>query len=238
MAEAAAANTNAQVGVDTAAQRRMMVERQLRTFDVSDVPVLQRFVDVPREAFLPADLAPLAYSDMAIALKDAQGRKGRTLLPPLVLARLIQGAAIRPEHKVLDIGGGAGYSAALLSGLAAEVVALESDAQLAEQARANLQKLGVANVRVEQGALEKGVPATGLYDVILIHGRIEDGLEPLFAQLAPNGHLVAIVKNGVDGGQQVLRFERSEGRAAGERALFDAIAPVLPGFQKAAAFAF
>lgn len=244
MAEAALAPTQQpdldanDVGKASRALRRTMVDRQLRPFDVTDVPVLQRFLDVPRELFLPDALRPLAYSDLAISLQDETGRNTRTLLAPLHLARFLQGADIRPHHKVLDIAGGAGYSAALLSGLAAQVVALESDPELAAAAAANLAAIGAENVRVETGPLEKGVAGTGPFDVILIHGAVEDGLDALFEQLTPDGHLLAIAKMDEDAGRQVVRFERSGGPSAGGRPLFDANAPTLEGFEKAPAFVF
>ncbi|MGA8171701.1 MAG: protein-L-isoaspartate O-methyltransferase [Methylocystis sp.] len=227
-----------EAGKATAALRRIMVERQLRPFDVTDLPVLQRFLDVPREVFLPPELKPIAYSDLAIPGRGAAGAASRGIPAPLVLARFLQGADIRPEHKVLDIAGGAGYSAALLSGLAGQVVALESEPDLAALARENLAKIGATGVRVECGPLEKGVPDAAPFDVILIHGAVEGGLDALFQQLGPNGRLLAFQKLDQDGGLKVLRFERSEGKAAGERALFDATAPLLAAFAKAAGFAF
>ncbi|MBI1981303.1 MAG: protein-L-isoaspartate O-methyltransferase, partial [Methylocystis sp.] len=118
----------AKTGEATATLRHTMVERQLRPYDVTDVPLLERFLSVPRELFLPDSLAPLAYSDLAVTVKSAGGRK-RSLLPPLVLARMLQAAEIKATDKALDIGG-AGYSAALLSGLAEKVVALECDPDL------------------------------------------------------------------------------------------------------------
>lgn len=237
MAQAALATfeQGQELGAATAAVRRTMVERQIRPFDVTDLPVLERFLAVPREVFLPAELAPLAYSDMAITLKDGAG-KARGLLPLLVLARLLQGADIRPSEKVLDIGG-CGYSAALLSGLAGEVVSLECDSALAEKAKAGLAAAGVETVRVVTGPLEKGAAGAGPFDVILVLGAVEDGLDTLFTQLSPNGRLIAITTTPVTGGQQVVRFERHAGLAAGERPLFDAAAKVLPGFEKAPAFA-
>lgn len=231
-----AAAASAEQGETTATVRRTMVERQLRPYDVTDVPLLQRFLDIPRELFLPVEHAPLAYSDLAITLKGAGGQK-RGLLPPLVLARLLQGAAIRPLEKVLDIGGG-GYSAALLAGLASDVVALESDPDLAARARSGLAAVGATNVRVETGAHERGFPAAGPYDAILIYGAVEDGYAPLFDQLTPDGRLLAIATLEAGAGQQVVRFERHQGRAAGERPLFSASAAVLKGFEKAPAFAF
>jgi protein-L-isoaspartate(D-aspartate) O-methyltransferase len=227
-----------ETGNATAALRKMMVERQLRPYDVTDLPVLQRFLDVPRELFLPPELTPIAYSDLAISGKGAAGVASRAIPAPLVLARFLQGAAIRPTHRVLDVAGGSGYSAALLSGLAGEVVALESEPELAALARANLAKIGATQVRVECGPLEKGVPAAAPFDVILINGAVEDGLDALFEQLARNGHLLAYKKFEEHTGMKVVWFERSGGKAAGERALFDAKAPLLAPFAKAPGFAF
>ncbi len=243
-AEAAPANSTAEppaaqeAGRATADLRRIMVERQLRPFDVTDLPVLERFLDVPRELFLPPELAPIAYSDLAIPGRGNVGAASRAIPAPLVLAKFLQYAQIRPHHKVLDVAGGAGYSAALLSGLAGQVVALESEADLAALARANLAKVGATQVRVECGPLEKGAPDAAPFDVILVHGAIEGGLDALLQQLAPNGHLLAFKRLEQDAGLKVVRFERSEGKPAGERALFDATAPLLAAFAKAPAFAF
>jgi protein-L-isoaspartate(D-aspartate) O-methyltransferase len=232
-----AAPAASDLGKDTARLRRTMVERQLRPYDVVDLPVLSRFLDVPREAFLPPELEALAYSDLAIPAKSASGAGGRALPAPLVLARYLQAADIQPHYKVLDIGGGAGYPAALLAGLAAEVTALESCSELAAQATANLAKVGIKGVRVECGPLEKGAPGSAPFDAILIHGAVEANLDELLSQLTPNGHLLAY-KRLEGGGMKVVKFERSEGKAAGLRPVFDAAAPVLPAFASAPAFVF
>ncbi len=219
----------------TATLRRTMVERQLRPYDVNDVPLLERVLAVPRERFLPADQDSLAYSDLPVTLKGAGGRK-RRLLPPLVLARLLQGAQVREGDNVLDIGG-AGYSAALLSGLAGDVVLLENDGEFAARAKSAFDSLGLRNIRIESGSLEKGAPAMGPYDVIIVHGAVEAALDGLFAQLKPNGRLMAIARLENGAGQQVVRYELCDGGPAGERPLFSAAAPVLEGFQQAPAFA-
>src|SRR5262249_41154702 len=113
--------------------RQTMVDRQIRTYDVTDQRILARMLEVPREQFLPADQAELAYSDPARLLNPAEaGKAGRWLLAPLVLARLIQGAQIKPTDNVLDIAAGTGYSSALLAGIAARVHALESEEGLFE----------------------------------------------------------------------------------------------------------
>jgi len=224
----------AKAGQATETLRHTMVERQLRPYDVTDAPLLERFLKTPRELFLPDSLAPLAYSDLAISVKGAGGRK-RNLLPPLVLARMLQGAEIRAEDRVLDIGGG-GYSAALLSGLADRVVALECDPDLAARAKAGLDALSCENVQLEVGPLEKGFSGGAPYDLILVQGQAQSDLETLFEQLTPDGRLLAIVTPELRAGQQVVRFERQEGGPAGERRLFSASAPVLAGFEPAQGF--
>jgi protein-L-isoaspartate(D-aspartate) O-methyltransferase len=238
MWEAAVATVrrDAEQGKAAAALRRTMVERQLRPFDVSDVPLLERFLDVPRELFLPASQAAWAYSDLAVTLHGTGGRE-RTLLPPLVLARLLQGGAPRAGERVLDIGG-AGYSAALLSGLVGEVVAVESDSALAARAREGLSALATSNVRLEVGPHQHGFAAAAPYDLIYVHGAVEAGLDALFAQLTPNGRLLAIVTPEPGAGQHVVRFERIGGQPAGRVSLLSANAAVLEGFAKAPSFDF
>lgn len=234
MSEAAVAVRREAEQGQSAVLRRTMVDRQLRPFDVTDVPLLERFLNIPREPFLPEGQAALAYSDLAVTVK---GTRNRNLLPPLVLSRMLQGGAPRPGDKVLVIGG-AGYSAALLSGLVSEVVALESDPELASRARAALAEVGADNVRLEIGPLESGVPGAGPYDAIFVEGGVEAGLDALFEQLTPDGRLLALVRPEPGAGQQVVRFERQDGRPAGRISLFSAQAPILEGFGKSPAFSF
>ncbi len=139
------------------ALRRTMVDCQLRPFDVTDVPILQRFLDMPREIFLPDD-SPAAR--LFRSGDFAQGRRG--VRRARCCRRCTSRASCKAptsarRHRVLDIAGGAGYPAALLSGLAAKVVALESDPELAAKSKANLAAIGAANVRVETGAAGKGL---------------------------------------------------------------------------------
>jgi protein-L-isoaspartate(D-aspartate) O-methyltransferase len=238
MSEAAVATVrrDSEHGEAVATLRRTMVERQLRPFDVTDVPLLEGFFNVPRELFLPAGQEPVAYSDLAVTLQGAGGHK-RTLLPPLVLARMLQGGSPRPGEKALAIGG-AGYSAAILSSLVGEVVLLESDAELADRARNGLAAIGATNVRVETGPLNAGAPSSGPYDLIYVEGAVESGLETLFALLTPNGRLLAIVTPETGAGQHVVRYERVGGEAAGRISLLSANAPVLEGFAKTPSFVF
>lgn len=238
MSEAAVATVRqyAEQGESAAELRRTMVERQLRPFDVTDVPLLERFLNIPRELFLPTSQATVAYSDLAVTVLGAGGKR-RTLLPPLVLARQLQGGSPRPNEKILAIGG-AGYSAAILSGLVGEVVALESDPELAARARDGLAAIGATNARVEVGPMEQGCAGSGPYDVIYVEGGVETGLEALFSQLTPDGRLLAIVTPETGAGQHVVRFERQAGQPAGRVSLLSANAPILEGFAKAPSFIF
>lgn len=226
---------------DSVFLRRTMVDCQIRTFDVTDRALLARLLEVPRELFLPAELWPLAYSDKDLIVKPGEpGQKPRTLLPPFVLARLIQGAAIGPTDKVLDLASSGGYSAALLAGLAGSVIALESDRLLHEQTRANLDGFGLSEVTTMLGPLVKGAPAEAPFDVIFINGAVEANLESLLAQLKDYGRLMAIEYLPEDESKRAgkaVRYEKAEG-AFGVRRLFDASAPILPEFRRKAEFTF
>ncbi len=226
---------------DSALLRRTMVECQIRTFDVTDQTLLARLLDVPREYFLPADLAPLAYSDASLSVKGTKSDAGqRSLLPPLVLARLLQGAGVLSSDKVLDVAPTTGYSTAILAGLAGAVVALESDPALLERTRANLDGFGLARVRTVLGPLAEGAPKDAPFDVIFVNGAVEANLDPLLAQLREGGRLLAILRQPDDpsgGASKAVRYEKIDG-VFGTRVLFDASAPLLDAFRKAAEFTF
>lgn len=222
---------------DFASQRQTMVDCQIRTFDVTDQAVIARFQEVSREMFVPGPLRELAYSDSALELRGADGEP-RCLLAPLVLARMIQGADVKPTDRVLDVAGGAGYSAAILAGLALQVVALESSPSLAEAADANLRALGLPGKAVA-GPLD-GAGLEGQFDLIFVNGAVEEGLEPLFARLAPGGRIVAIEKVMDDRSGKAGKAVRLDklGAEPSRRVLFDAAAPVLAPFARRPAFVF
>ena len=221
--------------------RQTMVDCQIRTFDVTNQRVLARMLAIPREQFLPANQAHLAYSDLALQLKPyGASKQGRWLLAPLVLARLIQGAEVKPTDNVLDVAPGTGYSSALLAGLAAHVHALESEQPLYEALRSNFAGLGLANTQAHLGPLAVGVADEGPFDVILVNGKVEANLEALFAQLKDGGRLLALesVAGDLSGhAGKALRYEKA-GKAVGCRVLFDAASPVLRDFQKREQFTF
>ncbi|GAC1331682.1 MAG: protein-L-isoaspartate O-methyltransferase [Beijerinckiaceae bacterium] len=231
----AANNIGAPMSADYTALRRTMVERQVRTFDVTDQEVIARMLAVPRERFLPEAFATLAYSDSTLDLPCSDGAPPRRLLAPLILGRMLQASRVSPGDRVLDVGGATGYSAALLAGLARSVVALESDAAFAEKARSALAASGMSNVEVIEGALTG--PVAGTFELIFINGAVEANLEGLLGALSPGGRLVTIFR--VDGSvSRAVRFDKDDRSEIGRRSLFDATSPTLPGFAKAPAFVF
>jgi protein-L-isoaspartate(D-aspartate) O-methyltransferase len=215
---------------DSATARRNMVDGQVRTADVTNPDLIAALLEVPRERFLPAGLEPQAYLDGEIAIAP-----GRELPRPMVLARLIQAARVSERDHVLDVGCGCGYSAAVLARLAGSVVALEADASLAEQAKAALAANGATGVVAVSGSLPEGWPAAAPYDLILLNGATEIVPDALGRQLKPDGRLVCMV--GRSPGAKGTLFRLAEGHLVG-RALFDAAAPLLPGFTAAPAFVF
>ena len=215
---------------DAAAARRMMVDGQIRTADITNLELLAAMQAVPRELFVPPALAAQAYSDGEIRLGN-----GRVLLRPMTLAKLIQAANVRPGDHVLDVGCGTGYSSAVLSHLGASVVALEEDTALARLAETALTAAGAPQVRFVEGSLPAGWPAAAPFDVILFEGATEVVPNEMSAQLKPMGRIAAIFGSGPPGKAMVYR--RIEGLLVG-RAAFDAAAPVLPGFAAPAAFVF
>jgi len=207
-----------------------MVESQIRTNKVTDSKLLATMSRVPRQIFVPAGLAGVAYVDKSLRIAP-----NRYLQEPLVIARLLQEAIVEPTDKALVIGAGTGYSTALLADLAGSVAAVESQTELAETARSNLAALAVANAVVHSGALELGLAASGPYDVILIDGMIAELPKAIADQLAEHGRLVAVQAQEGRCGAGML-YRKLGGSVSG-RILFDAAGPFLPGFEPRSAFA-
>jgi protein-L-isoaspartate(D-aspartate) O-methyltransferase len=222
--------------IDFAEARRMMVEGQVRTYDVSDTRVLAALLEIPRENFVPADRQAVAYLDRDLAVVDmAAGKPRRFLLKPAVLARLIQEAEVMPTDHVLDVGCAGGYSSAVLSRLAARVVAVEEDPELANAARERLAAAGAANVTIVSGPLTAGAPSQAPFDVILLNGAAEILPQSLTRQLKDGGRLAGVFGR-VPAGRATI-FRAISGHLTGYP-VFDAAAPMLPGFAKPAEFVF
>lgn len=219
---------------DSLSHRRIMVDGQIRTFGITDLDLIDRFLDVPREMFVDPGQESLAWSDAPLVLK---GAKPRALLRPMVLAKMFQAAAIQKKDRVLEIAGGNGYGAAILSGLAASVVTLETEAARTDATLVGCKALGLLNVTSITGDLSQGVPAHGPYDVIILNGAIETSPATLLQQLADRGRLIAICSTPGRASGEVTCFER-QGRHVGERILFESSSAVLEGFEAVPVFSF
>ena len=222
------------------AQRRAMVDGQIRTFDVTDARVIRAFDIVPRERFVPEALRALAYSDASLVLRSADGKPLRTLMQPMHLARMLQGVAPAPTDRALVVAGGLGYAAALLLELCASVVTLESDADLTAAASRNCVAGSGGRAAAVTGDLAAGHPAGAPYEIILVLGSVETGLDRLLLQLAPGGTLATVRTSPEINGRRtgrVMLYRLAGGDVSG-RALFDATLPVLPEFRSAPAFTF
>lgn len=219
--------------IDFAVLRQHMVDNQLRTGSVTDREVLRAFLAVPREPFVAPAERPLAYADREVRMAD--GSPGRRMMQPVFLARLMMALPLGPEAKVMVVGCGSGYSAALLGRLAGSVVAVEEDKLLAGLARDRLRDLTISNVSVHEAALTEGYPAGAPYDGILIEGGVERVPEPLIRQLRDGGIVATIERD--DRVSRAVLYERV-GDDATKWPQFDAWATLLPGFQRERAFAF
>ena len=174
--------------LDMEQARFNMIEQQIRPWDVLDPEVLSLLSEVKREEFVPAASKMLAFADVELPLGN-----GVSMLEPKVEARLLQEAAVKHTDKVLEIGTGSGYMAALLAARAEFVVSVEIDPSLAASAREKLARAGVVNVSVEQGDAARGWSAKAPYDVIVVSGSLPVLPETLLQQLQIGGRLVGIV---------------------------------------------
>jgi protein-L-isoaspartate(D-aspartate) O-methyltransferase len=206
------------------ARREAMIDSQLRPTGVNDPAVLAAFRGVDRARFVPAAAAALAYADAAVPLAP-----GRAMLEPMILGLLLTHAGVEPGDRVLVVGAGTGYAAALLAALGAEVTALEADAGLAAAARAN-------GIDAVEGPLAAGWPAAAPYDLVLLDGAAADLPPALLAQVADGGRLAGVIV-GDDRIGRATVGRVVAGRFAGT-GFAETGASVLPGFARAPAFVF
>ena len=210
-----------------------MIEQQIRPWEVLDPQVLELLSVVRREDFVPLAHKALAFVDMEIPLGSAPNQ---VMLAPRVQARLLQDLAVQKTDKVLDIGTGSGFMAALLAHQAAQVLSLEIDSGLAAQAQANLQKAGITNVTVRNADGSQGAAADGPFDVILLNGSVAEVPAALLQQLAVGGRLAAIV-----GDEPIMRatvITRTSDSSWTTTEPWDCNAPRLSGFAEHSRFQF
>ncbi|HXL68510.1 MAG TPA: protein-L-isoaspartate(D-aspartate) O-methyltransferase [Xanthobacteraceae bacterium] len=197
---------------------------QLRKRGIQDTRVLRALETVPRERFVEAGQQDLAFADQALPICC-----GQTISQPYVVAAMTEALEVGPHHRVLEIGTGSGYQAAILARLAWEVVSIERYRTLAEMARARLAALGLNNVTVTVGDGTKGDPERAPFDRIIVTAATPEIPPPLLDQLAPDGILIAPV--GPTGGvQQLKRLHKKEDGAIEERTLMAVrFVPLIPG---------
>ncbi len=215
---------------DFATARTSMIDCQLRPNEVNDDRIIEAIRAVPREFYVPKAKRSIAYVDEDIEVSD-----GRFLMEPVIFAKLLVAADVKPNDLVLDVGCATGYSSAVLAGLSDAVVALEEDSSLSAIAEKKLGEQGIMNVAVVTGALHSGVLKQGPYDVIYIEGAIDEVPQKLVKQLKDGGRLVCVLLEGGVGRGHII--EMHDGKASA-RNLFDANVEPLPGFTRKEAFVF
>ncbi|MDQ2778371.1 MAG: protein-L-isoaspartate O-methyltransferase [Pseudomonadota bacterium] len=224
--------------MNTEIARFNMIEQQIRPWDVLDPAVLALLSTMRREDFVPAAMRALAFVDTQVPLL-ADEPAGPCMLEPKVEARLLQELQVQRHEKVLEIGTGSGFMAALLAHRSMQVHSLECRPVLAARARQNLQRNGIVNVRVHEvtaavGA--QGLPAEGPFDVILLSGSVAEVPPALLAQLKVGGRLAAVV--GDDPVMRARLLRRASDTAYAQTDLFDTVAPRLEGFAEPSRFHF
>ncbi len=202
---------------------RMQFMLALRRRGISDQAVLRAMDDVPREQFIDAPLQSEAYADRALPIAC-----GQTISQPYLVAYMTEKLNVQPEHRVLEVGTGSGYQAAILSRLAREVISVERYRTLADAARSRLAALGYDNVdvRVADGLL--GVPDRAPYDRIMVTAAAETVPEALVGELAKDGVMI-LPLGPQDGVQQLVRITKGEGGTKQEDLIGVRFVPLLPG---------
>jgi protein-L-isoaspartate(D-aspartate) O-methyltransferase len=219
---------------DFSTARQKMVDCQVRPSDVTDNRIIDAMLAVPREAFVPENRRALAYLDLDLDVSEG-GSSKRFLIQPAVTAKMLQAAEIGPSDHVLVVGCATGYTAALVARFAGQVTATESEPSLAAKAGEVLTQTGFGGVTVRAAAAAEGDTANAAYDVIVINGATEITPDRLYRQLKEGGRLVGVFA--MTRPQRATIVTRSHGDF-GNRALFDAAVPVLPGLERLPAFVF
>jgi len=216
-----------------------MIEQQIRPWDVLDPVILELLARMKREDFVPLAHKALAFVDMEIPLlgsEDEAMKLGHCMLAPRVEARLLQEVNAQPHHKVLEVGAGSGYMAALLAQRAGRVISLELEPQLVQLARANLQKAGITNAEVREGDGSQGLAAEGPFDAIVLSGSVAEVPQALLAQLAVGGRLVTIT--GFEPMMRATIITRTGEGTYSNAQPWDTVAPRLAHFAEPSRFNF
>ncbi len=195
----------------------------LRRRGIGDADVLRAMDEVPREYFVAPDETEVAYADQALPIAC-----GQTISQPFVVAYMTEKLDVRPEHRVLEIGTGSGYQAAILSRLAREVFTIERFRTLADTARVRFETLGYANITVVHGDGMQGVPEHAPYDRIIVTAAAEEIPQALVAQLAEGGVMV-LPLGPQDGFQSIVRLTKRGGEVEREDLIGVRFVPLLPG---------
>lgn len=211
--------------------RHNMVESQVRTWDVTDARVLALVARAPREDYVPAPYRSLAFADMAIPLGH-----GQTMMTPKLEARLLQALEIDPRDRILEVGTGSGYMAALLAALGGQVLSVEIFPELSAAAGRKLEAHGVNNVTLDVGDAANGWSGGAPYDAILVTGSLPLLPENFAQSLAPNGRMIAIV--GAAPAMDVKLLRRLDTRAIRETSLFETDIPALINARAPSTFRF
>ena len=214
--------------IDYQERRTMMVDTQVRPNDVTKYNVIAAMLEIPREEFVPDSRRDVAYVGENIEIA-----RGRVVLEPRTIAKMIDALDLQPTELVLNLAAGYGYTAAVLGRLAQAVVAVEEDAEMAAEATRRLAGIGADNVAVVQGPLAAGHKAEAPYDAILIEGAIEELPDSLAEQLAEGGRIIALFLDATVG---VVRSGVKLDGVITWRYAFNAGAPVLPGFRRVREF--
>jgi len=210
--------------------RTAMVDCQIRPSDVTKYPIIEAFLTTPREAYVPLSSRLVAYAGEHIALNS-----DRVLLDARTFAKMLDAVNVQRNELVLDLGCGLGYSTAIMASMAEAVVAVESDTDMAAEASTTLSDQSVDNAFVTSGDLTKGNAKNGPYDVIILQGAVEEIPDTLIDQLKDGGRICAIFR---DGNYGACRIGYKSHQKLSWRAVFNASAPMINGFEVKPEFKF
>lgn len=215
------------------AARKNMIDGQIHTAGVILPEVLNAFETIAREEYVPAPHKGIAYHD-----EDLRVGEGRYLLEPIVHSKMVQALEPKASDVVLDIGGGTGYSAAILAMIVSTVVAVEASEDLLGFAQNVWEAQGLQNIVGFQGPLQHGYAASAPYDLIFIHGAVSQVPKEILNQLAPDGRLVAVVKREANAMGDVMVYQSLGENRFSSYSVFQAGSHMLPGFEGSASFSF